>query len=206
MTNANSNDKKVHKTTKASPKVKAAAAPKVKAAPKMRLFKNNDYDKPSISERIIGTANDAWNQVKSLEGKHISEWNKNEVELFIRAMNNFVSISHAGTNGNDAGTLSDMLQQVTSYLQEGRDEEMQFYLDPIYIVVDWTATLLPVTPNLVTVLPALGTVVILPSGQKNCYIVPSLTDGNFLLGQVVQRWPGVCGFCIGSPLPLELRG
>ena len=44
-----------------------------------------------------------------------------------------------------------------------------------------------------------------PSGQPNTYVVNSVNDGNFLLGLLVARWPGILGYTFSVPMALELR-
>ena len=119
-------------------------------------------------------------------------------------MNQFGTITY---DGGECGNLSELIQRTTSYLYDGGDQEMLEWLGPCYMVVDWTNTnISPPYPMLAQVNPPVSAIApIHPSGQFNTYIVNSVTDGNFLLGLLVARWPGIRGFTFSTPMALELR-
>ena len=86
------------------------------------------------------------------------------------------------------------------------EKKLDECLESFYIIVDWTHSDQLIYPDLTDITPVLSTKVSLkPSGQSNCYIVNSLTDGNYLLGIIIQRWYGTRGFCFSTPSPVELR-
>jgi len=179
-------------------------------APRLFVYKSNSYTKPTIYERTLGIASEVWRQLKDIgvDAKPIKKWTVKQRETFVIVLNKYISISHVGDN-DDSGSISDLLADVNSYLLEGNDEEMREWLDPNYIVVEWSnALLLPgPLPDLTAIVPPLSpTIALIATGQPQCYIVPSLTAGNFLLGILVQRWPGARGFCFSSATPVELRG
>ena len=68
------------------------------------------------------------------------------------------------------------------------------------IVVDWTTAHVSLPfPNLNEIYLVLSPNVALDmSGQANCYIVPSLTDGSFLLG-LITRSEMACISILSSP-------
>lgn len=173
-----------------------------------RLFvkKSNTYVKPTAGERLLVSAADAWKQVEPIgvADKPISKWTIKQTEEFIKTINQFGTITY---DGGECGKLSELIQRTTSYLYDGMDQEMLDWLDPCYMVVDWTNTnIAPLNPMLTQVNPPVSAIVpIHPSGQFNTYMVDSITDGNFLLGLLVGRWPGIRGFTFNAPMPLELR-
>ena len=100
-----------------------------------------------------------------------------------------------------------MMEKVNQYLLDGNDEEMRRWLDPDYIVVDWSNTVqaLPY-PNLTSLAPLLPTSIpIIATIQSNCYLLPNREDCQFVLGLLIMRFPGLTGFSLSSPVPLVFR-
>jgi hypothetical protein len=85
-------------------------------------------------------------------------------------------------------------------------DKMMTWLDPDYIVVEWLNIQQPPLPDLSAVDPPISlNAAINNTIQHSCYSVQSRTDGEFLLGRLIERWPGTIGFVTSSPTSLVFR-
>ena len=155
---------------------------------------------------MIGQASLVWDDIKDLglSAKLLSKWTLKQKESFIRQINKYSYITGKDdVPGADVGYLYSVMERVNRYSLNGNDEEMRRWLDPNYIIVDWTNTNqgLPY-PNLAALAPPLPTATpIVATAQANCYIVPHREDGQFILGLLIMRFPGLTGFVLSSPTP-----
>ena len=121
-------------------------------------------------------------------------------------MNKYSSINYFSDTGN-RGSLSELHANVVTYLNAGEDEEIKEWLEPIYLFLEWTSI-----GNQQAPFPALdalpipvGMVVNPVPGHNQAYTVPSVVDGEFLLGRITIQFPNARGTVVSSPLPLIFR-
>jgi hypothetical protein len=93
-------------------------------------------------ERTGIKASEPWKNLKNIsEGtlgdKAVSKWAIKEKEDFIEELNHSSSIQMFDDLG-DQGQVNKIMDDVDAYLAARNDEEMRAYLDPVYIILDWT--------------------------------------------------------------------
>ena len=175
---------------------------------RQRLFAKQHYVKPTILERVIGRASIVWESISDLKlsNKPVSKWSIKQKEEYIKALNKYSCITSIDDPGTECGDLYDILERVNRYLFDGNDDEMITWLDPDYINISWLNVNQLALPDLNTVVPSISlNVPIANTIQPNCYLVQSRIDGEFLIGRITQRWPGVIGFVVSSSNPLVFR-
>lgn len=124
------------------------------------------------------------------------------------SMNKYNCITNKNdTPDADVGSLYSIVEKVNIYLLDDQDEEMRRWLDPEYIVIDWTNSALAFPyPNLTNLAPPLSATIPLGmTAQTDCYVVPNREDGHFLLGILIQRFPGCMGVLFSTPTSVVFR-
>lgn len=176
---------------------------------KVRLFTRKEYIKPPFGSRVIGRASVIWTELKDLDlsKRPVNKWTIKQKEEFIKSMNKYTCVTTVDDPGTERGDLYEVMAKVNRYISEEDDEEMQHWLDPDYIFIDWSGSAVSLPyPNLATLVPPLSnTIQLLNTTHSQCYMVPSEKDGEFLLGVITTRWPGTVGVHSHSNIPLTMR-
>jgi hypothetical protein len=177
---------------------------------KRSLFEKKAFIKPSIMERTGIKASELWKNLKKISkgklcDKAVSKWTIKEKEAFTEELNHYSSIQMFDDSG-DQGQVNKIMNDVDAYLAAGNDEEMREYLDPVYIILDWTQGPFQLP------FPNLGQLAIQGNFPINVvplanyiYIVNDERDGDYILGQLVVRFPGVRGYVMSTKVPIRIR-
>lgn len=198
---------------------------------KNALFVRGNYQKPTIHQRTSKTAYEVTQELRrhknDLFQKRVGTWNKGDKEAFVRVMNTCscvlftsnsasASIVPSSTNGHsgieqpeleNGGPLLGLMKSFENWCSGGSAAalEMKKWLDHYYVFVDFSTTNPSLSNPGFNNIPQHAAIAFVQVGISNSvFLVQSLDEGYFVLGQLTSRYPGLVGTVIRTDQPITM--
>lgn len=185
------------------------------------LFLVGGYTKPPMTARVQRTDVEVFAELNAVNGgslfsKPFSKWEKKEREGFVRCINKCSSIRFsrtalpttvAGFTSSPSALLS-LFLRFDAWIATSTSKdclELKKWLDPDYVIVDFSSCVTQPTPPDFATIPQHATVRFMQvAGMDGVYQVATQEDGMFVMGQFLARYPGSVASLIAVSTPLRV--